>query len=120
MDESGSAIGISYKSRVIVPAKEKKARKIMNDKREWATNCDIINGVRKASTKGFYVIKGKRVLRDLMKLIIELGCTLVVTDNGWSNNFMAMNYIKHFNDLTEPIGDYRLLILDGHGSHATF
>jgi hypothetical protein len=55
-----------------------------------------------------------------MKFIIELGCTLAVTDNGWFNNFMAMNYIKHFNDLTEPIGDYRLLILDGHGSHAIF
>jgi hypothetical protein len=33
---------------------------------------------------------------------------------------MAINYIKHFNKHTEPIGDYRLLILDGHGSHATF
>jgi DDE superfamily endonuclease len=58
-----------------------------------------------------------------MELIVESGCTLAVTDNGWSNDSMAMNYIKHFNDSshsTEPIGDYRLLILDGHGSHATF
>jgi hypothetical protein len=120
MDESGCGIGISHKSRVIVPAKEKEVRKIMDGKREWATNCDTINGVGKASIKGFYITKGKRVFRDYIELIVESGCTLAVTDNGWSNDSMAMNYIKHFNDLTEPIGDYRLLILDGHGSHATF
>jgi hypothetical protein len=114
MDESGSAIRIFYKSRVIVPAKEKKVRKTMNNKREWVTNCDTINSVGKASTKGFYIIKGKRVFRDFIELIVESGCTLAVTDNGWFNDSMIMNYIKHFNNLTEPIGDYRLLILDGY------
>jgi hypothetical protein len=34
MDESGCGIGISYKSRVIVPAKEKEIRKTINGKRE--------------------------------------------------------------------------------------
>jgi hypothetical protein len=34
MDESENAIGISHKSRVIVPAKEKETKKIMNGKRE--------------------------------------------------------------------------------------
>jgi hypothetical protein len=46
-----------------------------------------------------------------MNYIIESGCMVTVTDNGWSNNIMAINYIKHFNKYTEPIGDYRLLIL---------
>jgi hypothetical protein len=60
------------------------------------------------------------VFRDLINYIIESDYTIAVTDNGWSNDIMAMNYIKHFNKHTEPIGDYRLLILNGHGSHATF
>jgi hypothetical protein len=119
MDESGCAIRISHKSRVIIPAKEKEAIKSMNGKREWATNINTINNIRTAS-KGFFVIKGKNVLRDLMNYIIESDCTITITDNGWFNNIMAMNYIKHFNKHTEPIGDYRLLILDGHGNHATF
>jgi DDE superfamily endonuclease len=33
---------------------------------------------------------------------------------------IAMNYIKHFNKHTEPIEDYRLLILDRYGNHAIF
>jgi hypothetical protein len=61
MDESGSAIGVSHKSRVIIPAKEKEAIKSMDGKREWATNSDTISGVGTAS-KGFFVTKGKNVL----------------------------------------------------------
>ncbi len=81
MDESGYAIRISYKNRVIVPAKEKEARKTIDSKREWATNCDIINSVGKTSTKDFYITKDKRVLRDLIEFIIESDYTLAVTDN---------------------------------------
>jgi hypothetical protein len=119
MDESGCAIGIFYKSRVIIPVKEKEVIKFMDGKREWATNIDIISGVGTAF-KGFFVIKGKNVLRDLINYIIESDCTVAVTDNGWFNDMMVMNYIKYFNKYTEPIGDYRLLILDRYGSHATF
>jgi hypothetical protein len=80
MDESGYTIEISYKSRVIIPAKKKKAIKSMDDKREWATNINNISSVETAS-KDFFVIKGKNVLRDLISYIIELGCTVAVTDN---------------------------------------
>lgn len=119
MDESRYAIRISHKSRVIIPAKEKETIKSINGKREQATNIDTINGI-KTVFKGFFVTKGKNVFRDLINYIIESDYTIAVTDNGWSNDIMAMNYIKHFNKHTEPIGDYRLLILNGHGSHATF
>ena len=80
MDESGCAIGIFYKSRVIIPAKEKKIIKFMDGKREWVININIINSVGTVS-KGFFVIKGKNMFWDLMSYIIESGCTIVVTDN---------------------------------------
>jgi hypothetical protein len=66
---------------VIVSGKKKKIKKIMNGKREWAINYDTINSVGKASIKGFYIIKNKRVLRDLIKLIVESDYTLAVTNN---------------------------------------
>jgi intergrase/recombinase len=61
MDESGCAIGVSHKSRVIIPAKEKEAIKSMDGKREWATNIDTISSIGIVS-KGFFVTKGKNVL----------------------------------------------------------
>jgi hypothetical protein len=81
MDESGYIIKVSYKSRVIISVKEKEVIKFMDGKREWATNIDIISGVGTAF-KGFFVTKGKNIFRDFMSYIIELGCTIVVTDNG--------------------------------------
>jgi hypothetical protein len=119
MDESECTIRIFYKSRVIIPVKEKEAIKFINGKREWATNINIISGVETVS-KGFFVIKGKNIFRDLMNYIIESDYTIAVTDNRWFNDIIAMNYIKYFNKYTESIGDYRLLILDGYSSHATF
>jgi hypothetical protein len=80
MDESGYIIKISYKSRMIIPVKEKEIIKFMNGKREWAINIDIISGVGTAF-KDFFVIKDKNVLRDFINYIIELDCTIAVTDN---------------------------------------
>ena len=60
------------------------------------------------------------MFRDLIKVMVKLGATLVVTYNGWFNDEIVMAYIKHFNKHTELIGEFRLLILDGHGSYVTF
>jgi hypothetical protein len=81
MNESGCAIGISHKSRVIIPAKEKEAIKSMDGKREWAININIISDIGTAS-KGFFVIKGKNIFRNFIDYIIELSCTIAITDNG--------------------------------------
>ncbi|KHJ35231.1 hypothetical protein EV44_g3941 [Erysiphe necator] len=46
---------------------------------------------------------------------------IAVSDNGWTTNQLGFEWIKHFNTQTESSkkGAYRLLILDGHSSHAT-
>jgi len=55
-----------------------------------------------------------------MEIIIKSGATLAVTHNGWSNNEMVLEYFKYFYRYARPIRVFRLLILDGYGSHATF
>jgi len=44
-----------------------------------------------------------------------------VSDNGWTNDSLGYKWIQHFDKFTKDrcVGTYRLLILDGHGSHAT-
>ena len=47
---------------------------------------------------------------------------LAVSDNGWTTNELGLEWIQSvFEPNTTPStkGKYRLLILDGHGSHAT-
>ncbi|KAF1923254.1 uncharacterized protein M421DRAFT_426076, partial [Didymella exigua CBS 183.55] len=45
--------------------------------------------------------------------------TLSVSENGWTNNALSLEWLKHFNAHTRArqVGGYRLLILDSHKSH---
>jgi hypothetical protein len=42
-----------------------------------------------------------------------------VSENGWTNNALGLEWLKHFDahTKTRQVGVYRLLILDGHESH---
>jgi hypothetical protein len=44
---------------------------------------------------------------------------IAVSDNGWTNNELGVDWLKHFNAHTKArtVGARRLLILDGHESH---
>jgi hypothetical protein len=44
---------------------------------------------------------------------------LPVSENGWTNNALGLEWLKHFVGHTKAgqVGAYRLLILDGHESH---
>ena len=46
---------------------------------------------------------------------------VAISDNSWTNNKLEYKWIQHFNRHTESSikGVYRLLILNGHNSHAT-
>ena len=40
-----------------------------------------------------------------------------MTPTGYSNDDIAMDFLEHFNDNSPPLGEYRMLIMDGHGSY---
>ena len=48
--------------------------------------------------------------------------TIAVSENGWTNDKLGLIWLETIFDKhtkARAMGDYRLLILDGHGSHAT-
>ena len=54
--------------------------------------------------------------------LIPYDWSIGVSENGWTNNKICLTWLKtvfdkHTKDRT--VGRYRLLILDGHGSHVT-
>jgi DDE superfamily endonuclease len=119
MDESGADLGITQKFYIIGPAEKKDARISTDKNREWAILIEIIRAIGDV-IKPFFINKGMYVLFDFIEIMVKLGITLVVTYNGWSNNNMAIEYLNHFHKHARPIGVYRLLLLDGYGSHVTF
>jgi hypothetical protein len=44
-----------------------------------------------------------------------------VSDSGYSNDAVALDWIKHFDKMTKnkTMGRWRLLLVDGHGSYET-
>jgi hypothetical protein len=44
---------------------------------------------------------------------------MATSPNGWADNELGLEWLKHFNRSTSArlVGHYRLLILDGHESH---
>jgi hypothetical protein len=119
MDKTGAGLGITQKSYIIGPAEKKDARLSTEKNRERATFIETINAIGE-TIKPFFVNKGVYVLRDLIKAMLKSGATLACLHNGWSNNEITLEYLKHFNKHARPTGVYRLLLLNGHSSHATF
>jgi hypothetical protein len=46
---------------------------------------------------------------------------ITVSESGYSNDKLALDWLQHFNKQTENRrkGSWRLLLVDGHGSHET-
>jgi DDE superfamily endonuclease len=119
MDKSKANLGVTQKSYIIGPAEKKNARVSTDKNRKWATLIKTIRAIGEA-IKPFFINKGMYVFLDLMKAMVKSEITLAVTYNRWSNDDMAIEYLNHFHKHARPIGVYRLLLLDGHSSHATF
>jgi hypothetical protein len=53
---------------------------------------------------------------------LQKGWVITVSENGWTDNELGLKWLQEvFQPYTAPRtkGVYRLLILDGHGSHVT-
>jgi len=96
IDESGNAIGIEQKLNVILSNEKKEAFAKQDENREWATMIECIRVIN-GDIPPFLIIKGKYILKDFAELIRQSRVTLVYSDNGWSNDVLGLEWLKHFN-----------------------
>ncbi|KAL8366626.1 hypothetical protein RB595_010475 [Gaeumannomyces hyphopodioides] len=52
---------------------------------------------------------------------LEPGTTLTTSENGWTDDLIALDWLDHFLQHAKPASpnEYRLLLIDNHGSHLT-
>lgn len=119
-DETGFAMGQVSCSRVVTRSDFKgKRSRLQPGSREWVTAIECTNAL------GWYlppviVIKGKNNLTSFFP--IDQGARIEPSPNGWTNDDISVRWLKnvfipHTSDQVH--GKYRLLIMDGHGSHLT-
>jgi len=96
-----------------------KAKRLQPGNREWVT---VIQSVNSQGWKvpPFVIVAGKNHLSSwYQNSDFPPKWVIAVTDNGWTTNEKCVDWIWHFEKHTRPrtVGNYRLLILDGHESH---
>ena len=122
MDETGFRIGCGRAQWVITNDATKALVMTDPDNREYITSAESINGVGRA-IPSFLILQGKHTLHKwTLYNNLSNETSLSTSDSGYSNDNLAMDWLRHFekHSAKEQVGLYRLLILDGYGSHLTY
>jgi hypothetical protein len=119
-DEVGFLMGY-ISTELVVTASEMRNRpkSIQPGDREWVTVIQAINALGWAIPP-FIIFAGQYHLQAWYEGDdIPGDWPISLSDSGWTNNELGFEWLLHFNRHTEAKtkGSYRLLILDGHGSH---
>jgi hypothetical protein len=119
-DETGFLMGVAGTSKVVTSSDTiGHAVVIQPGNRDWVTATECVNALG-WSLPPFLILSGKLHQAGWYDGL-ERDWVLAVSDNGWTTDQLGFDWIKHFNRHTKSCTQraYRLLILDGHGSHAT-
>ncbi|EMD66028.1 hypothetical protein COCSADRAFT_86794 [Bipolaris sorokiniana ND90Pr] len=119
-DETGFMMGVAATSKVVTSAdRVGRAVVVQPGNREWVTVIECVNASG-WSLPPFVILSGK-VHQSSWYRDLPQDWTVAVSDNGWTTDQLGVEWMKHFNQHTaaRTAGVYRLLILDGHSSHAT-
>jgi hypothetical protein len=119
-DETGFLMGM-IASGMVVTGTERRGRpkSVQPGSREWITVIQAINAAGWA-IQPFIIGAGQYHLANWYRHSNLPGdWAIATTQNGWTDNEIGLEWLKHFNRCTSnrSIGSYRLLILDGHESH---
>ncbi|SPO28103.1 related to transposase [Ustilago trichophora] len=124
MDETGFMFGVGGRERVVVPSGDQAASfKAQPGNRESATVIECIGSAGQVLpplviTKGHvHTVGEQRRMED-----VPATWRFAKSNNGWTNNELAVQWVETIFDPSttpSPPSAWRLLILDGHGSHTS-
>ena len=119
MDETGFQIGVARAQKVLTQSYQSEPFVASSGSRETITVIKAISA-NGESTPPLIIVPGKTYQRTWSE---ELhGETVIaVTDSGYSNDFIALQWLEHFKRHSSQLrtGSHRLLILDSYNSYCT-
>ena len=117
-DETGFQMGVISTAKVVTSAERDRTVSLQPGNREWVTAIESINSTG-------WVLPPMIILKGVMhqkSWYESVPWRIGVSDNGWTTDELGLTWLKKvFNPNTQgrTVGKYRLLIMDGHGSHVT-
>lgn len=118
MDETGIALGVCTNTQVLASLSKKKAYIKSPEDREWVSVIEAISATG-AKLQCLVIFKGKHLQSTWFPAQDTPNWLYTTSENGWTSNSIGYKWLQRiFIPNTSPsCGGYRLLILDGHGSH---
>ncbi|RKK98000.1 hypothetical protein BFJ70_g17586 [Fusarium oxysporum] len=123
VDEGGIMVGFGLDSLVIRSSDPKKKAMLKGvQSRTWTSFIEAVTATGRSLKPGI-IFKGKELQKQWFLNEFELIADwhYITSPNGWTDNHIALEWLKDvYLPQTEPhdASDARLIILDGHGSHA--
>ena len=122
MDETGFQMGVTSTAKVVCgfETKQSHVKALQPGNREWVTSIVAINASGWALPAQIIFAAAKH--QSIWYHELPEDYTISVSKNGWTTDQLGVEWLqKVFEPYTasRTTGGYRLLILDGHGSHAT-
>ncbi|EED13623.1 pogo transposable element, putative [Talaromyces stipitatus ATCC 10500] len=121
-DETGFAMGLCATAKVITGSDRYARPKLLQPgNREWVTAIEAVNSIGWA-LPSYIIFKAKKYTRLGWFEDLPDDWKINISDNGWTTDKIGSEWLKtHFIPLIDgrTLGKYRMLILDGHGSHLT-
>ncbi|EED14543.1 conserved hypothetical protein [Talaromyces stipitatus ATCC 10500] len=121
-DETGFAMGLCATTKVITGSDRYARPKLLQPgDREWVTAIEAVNSIGWA-LPSYIIFKAKKYTRLGWFEDLPDDWKINISDNGWTTDKIGLEWLKtHFIPLIDgrTLGKYRMLILDGHGSHLT-
>ena len=118
MDETGCALGVCTNSQVVASSSKKKAYLKSPEDREWVSIIETISAVG-VKLQCLVIFKGKHLQSTWFPAQGTPDWVYTTSENGWTSNAIGCEWLQRiFIPNTSPsTSGYRLLLLDGHGSH---
>ena len=119
-DETGFQMGVISTAKVVTSAERARTVSLQPGNREWVTAIEAISSTGWVLPP-MIIFKGQLHQQSWYQTLPP-DWTIGVSDNGWTTDELGLSWLKRvFNPYTQgrTVGKYRLLILDGHGSHVT-
>ena len=113
-------MGIAVTSKVVTSSDTVgRAVTVQPGNRDWVTTIECINASGWCLPP-FVILSGKLHQASWYQHLPP-DWVIAISDNGWTTDKLGVEWVKHFDRHTRSrtYGVRRLLILDGHGSHAT-
>lgn len=118
MDETGIGLGVCTNSRVLASSRKKKASRSSPENREWVSVIEAASATGQR-LRPVVIFKGRYIQTTWFPSESVPNWFYTTSENGWTSNKIGVEWLRQIyipDSITHP-ERYRLLILDGHGSH---